>query len=117
MNASKITVSFMHHHPDRPTRERAWLKQAFSIMLRVARRNREFTMDDIWVELDKAYAKGTLPKVDVDHRILGPMLRHMVKEDLIDASGYYVKSRRPGGGSRPITIWTSYLYQGTRAAA
>lgn len=116
MNPSKVTVAFIHAH-SRPATERKWLKEAFSVILRVARRNREFTMDDIWQGLDQAYNKGTLPEIDIDHRILGPMLRHLVKEQLIDSSGYFVKSTRPGGGSRPITIWTSLIYQKSSIAA
>ena len=116
MNSAKVTLGFIHIH-SRPNTERRWLKEAFSIMLRVARRNKQFTMDDIWAELDKAYAKGTLPEIGMDHRILGPMLRHLVKEDLIESSGYSVKSIRTGGGSRPITIWTSHLYNRTAVAA
>ena len=116
MNPSKVTASFIQHH-SRPSTERRWLREAFSLMIRVARRNREFTMDDIWTELDKAYDRGSLPHIDIDHRILGPMLRHMVREGLIESSGYYVKSERPGGGSRPITIWTSLVYTKSAIAA
>ena len=116
MNPSKVALTFIQIH-SRPTTERKWLKEAFSLMMRVARRNREFSMDDIWSELDKAYAKGSLPNIGIDHRILGPMLRHMVREGLIESSGYYVKSERSGGGSRPITIWTSLTYQKSTIAA
>lgn len=116
MNPSKIALSFTRKH-SRPTTEREWLKESFSVILRVARSYREFTMDDIWVGLDKAYAKGTLPRITIDHRILGPMLQHMVKEELIQASGYYVKSTRPGGGSRPVTIWSSKIFRKTDVAA
>ena len=116
MNSAKVTLGFIQIH-SRPSTERRWLKEAFGIMLRVARRNQQFTMDDIWEELDKAYAKGTLPDIDMDHRILGPMLRHLVREDLIESSGYYVKSVRTGGGSRPITIWTSLIYSRALVAA
>lgn len=116
MNPSKVALNFIQIH-SRPSTERKWLKEAFSLMMRVSRRNREFTMDDIWSELDKAYERGSLPNIGIDHRILGPMLRHMVREGLIESSGYYVKSERPGGGSRPITIWTSLVYQKSAIAA
>lgn len=116
MNSSKITNGFIAHH-SRSSHERKWLKSAFTLILRVARKNSEFTMDDIWAELDKAYENGSLPDVGIDHRVLGPMLRHLVREDLIESSGYYVKSERPGGGSRPITVWTSLVYHRNRVAA
>lgn len=115
MNPAKITTSFIQHHR-RPVAEREWLKAAFSVMLRVARRNPEFCMDDVWVELDKAYASGTLPDIDMDHRVLGPMLLHMCRVGLIAASGYYVKSTRSGGGSRPIMLWRSFVYTKMLAA-
>lgn len=115
MNTTKIAQNFMHRH-NRPRAQREWIRQVFGIMMKVARRNRTFTMDDIWIELDKAYGKG-LKDPGIDHRILGPMLRHLVAEDLIASSDYYVKSTRPGGGSRPITVWESNIYARTRAAA
>lgn len=116
MNPAKITHAFIQHNP-RPQWQREWIKGVFGIMLRVARKNKQFTMDDIWAELDKSYTKGDLQDISIDHRILGPMLRHLVREGLIDASGYYVKSTRVGGGSRPITVWTSHLYSKVRVAA
>lgn len=115
MNATKITHNFIQRH-NRPRNQREWIKGVFGIMLKVARRNSTFSMDDIWMELDKAYAKG-MKNPDIDHRILGPMLRHMVAEDLIASSNYYVKSTRPGGGSRPITVWYSNIYKRSRVAA
>lgn len=116
MNPAKITTSFIQRHR-RPAAEREWLKAAFGVMLRVARRNPEFCMDDVWVELDKAYASGALPDIDMDHRVLGPMLLHMCRVGLISASGYYIKSVRPGGGSRPLMIWDSHLYTKVASAA
>lgn len=86
-------------------------------MIRVARRNREFCMDDVWAELDKAYASGRLPEIGMDHRVLGPMLLHMCREGLISSSGLYVKSTRSGGGSRPIMIWDSRMYMKATSAA
>lgn len=116
MSPAKLMNSFIRHH-NRPAHQRQWIKNTFAIMVRVARRNRQFSMDDIWIEIDKAYANGTLTEGVVDHRILGPMLRHMVNEDLISPSNYYVKSIRTGGGSRPIMIWDSNIYSQARIAA
>ena len=116
MSPAKITASFIQHHR-RPATERTWLRGAFSAMLRVARRKSDFCMDDVWAELDKAYASGSLPDIDIDHRVLGPMLLHMCREGLISASGYYIKSVRPGGGSRPLMIWDSHLYAKAASAA
>lgn len=116
MNTTKVTNGFISAHA-RPATERKWLRTTFTLILRVAKRSPEFSMDDIWQELDKAYDRGSLPDIDMDHRVLGPMLLHLVREGLISSSGYYVKSARPGGGSRPITIWTSNVYTRGRVAA
>jgi hypothetical protein len=112
-----MASTFITNHA-RSESEREWISAVFRIMVRVARRNRQFSMDTIWEQLDKAYHKGTLTNSGrIDHRILGPMLRHMVREGLISSSGYYVKSARPGGGSRPITVWTSHTYERTAVAS
>lgn len=86
-----------------------WLQTVFGCILKVARTQREFTVDAIWEQIEKVQAKGNLPKSTLDHRILGPMIRHMVAEGLLGSTGYYTKSTRRGGGSRPVTIWESYL--------
>jgi len=116
LSPAKITASFIQHHR-RPATERTWLRGAFTAIIRVARRNREFCMDDVWTELDKAYASGALRDIGMDHRVLGPMLLHMCREGLISSSGLYVKSTRHGGGSRPIMIWDSHLYASVSSAA
>lgn len=116
MNPARITATFIQH-ASRPSNERTWLKTTFSLMLKVARRNKQFTMDDIWAEIDKAYATGALPGIDIDHRILGPMLQHLVRENVIASSGYFTRSIRSGGGSRPVTVWTSFIYKKSLAAA
>jgi len=95
--------------------ETAWLRAVFGAMLKVARRTREFTIDDIWTEIDALTAKGTLPKAHVDHRVLGPMMKHMAADGLIEASRYYARSARPG--SRPVSVWTSHIRTMSKVAA
>jgi len=109
-----VTRSFIrnttrYHGPLIPKAEEKWIRTVYGAILKVARSQDNFIMDDIWKEIDALYAKDKLEWGVVDHRILGPMLRHMVAEGLISSTGYYVKSSRPGGGSRPITIWESYI--------
>lgn len=97
--------------------EKVWIRKVYSAILRTARTNSQFTVDDIWAEIHKMEAKGSIPKHSgIDHRILGPMLRHMVVENLIDSTGYYTKSTRSGGGSRPVTIWKSHTFASAVAA-
>jgi hypothetical protein len=117
MNATRMTSTFITAH-SRSESEREWLSGVFKIMVRVARRNRQFSMDSIWEHLDRAYLRGSIVNDGkVDHRILGPMLRHMARDGLISSSGYYVKSSRQGGGSRPITVWTSHVYERVAVSA
>lgn len=114
-NASQLTRSFMMQQNRWRNDERDWIRSVFGAILRVCRNTREFTVDDIWYEVDKMAERGKLPKSRIDHRVLGPMLRHMVAEGMVGSTGYYTKSTRPGGGSRPVTIWESYAT--ARAAA
>lgn len=116
-NATQLTRSFTIAHQNLGVNEIVWIRSVFSAILKTARRNKEFTVDDIWSEIDKLTASKKLPKVRVDHRILGPMIRHMVSQGLLGSTGYYTKSTRSGGGSRPVTIWQSYLYNRAKAAA
>ena len=95
--------------------ETAWLRAVFGAMLKVARRTREFTIDDIWTEIDALTAKGNLPKARIDHRVLGPMMKHMAVDGLIEASRFYARSTRPG--SRPVSVWTSHIRTMSKVAA
>lgn len=95
--------------------EQAWIKTVFGCILKVARAQSEFTVDAIWEQIEKVQSKGKMPRSHIDHRILGPMIRHMVAEGLVGSTGYYTKSMRPAGGSRPITVWESFIY--AKAAA
>jgi hypothetical protein len=112
MTPSKLTQSFIianRHKASYDAVQQEWLRVVFTAINRAVRRNSTFTVDHIWEEIDKAMAKGTLPRAQMDHRILGPMLRHMAKMGLIETTGYYTKATRTGGGSRPVAIWRAAL--------
>lgn len=119
MTPHKLTRSFIS--AGRENRfikpEQEWMKAVFGCILKVARRERQFTVDAIWQEIDNLTAKGKMPRANIDHRVLGPMIRHMVSEGILGSTQYYTKSMRPGGGSRPVTIWESYIYNKTTKAA
>jgi hypothetical protein len=104
-----LTKSFIHANKHKygsyDAVQQEWLRVVFTAINRTTRRHSTFTMDHIWAEIDKAVEKGTLPKAQIDHRILGPMLRHMAKNGLVDTTGYFTKATRTGGGSRPVAIW------------
>lgn len=110
MTPGKLTRQFVTVRDQHYTAaDQAWIKAVFGCILKVAKSNSTFTVDLIWEQIELVKAKGNLPKAKVDHRILGPMIRHMMSEGLVGSTGYYAKSTRPGGGSRPVTIWESYL--------
>ena len=125
MNAAKLNKTFYLNHPyyqaslsEGITGTIDWTKSVFACMVRVAKRNRQFTVDDVWAEIERAKNKGQVDTEHfVDHRIIGPMLRHMVREGLIGSTGYYTKSTRKGGGSRPVTVWESYISTARKVAA
>jgi hypothetical protein len=95
--------------------ERAWLRGIFSCVLKVARRNSTFIIDDVWEQIEAAQRSGRLEKTRLDNRIFGVIFRYLASEGVIDSSGYFVKSTRPG--SRPVTVWTSGIYRRTQVAA
>lgn len=97
------------------TGEQQWLRSVFSCVLKVAKSNSSFVIDDIWDEMEALAERGRLGKTRLDRRILGVMLRFLSSMAVIESSGYFVKSTRPG--SRPVTVWTSLVYQPRRVAA
>lgn len=119
MTPTKLTRSFINagRVNKHPKSEQDWMRMVFGAILKVARTHREFTVDQIWSEIDNLTSKGKMPRANVDHRVLGPMIRHMCVEGILGSTGYYTKSMRPGGGSRPVTIWQSYIAKTTKAAA
>lgn len=120
MTPQKITRTFITSRGagTHTQAEQEWIKAVYGCILKVARANRQFTVDAIWAEMDSLTAKGKMPRSKgIDHRILGPMIRHMVSEGLLGSSGYYTKSERSGGGSRPVTIWDSFMYKSMKVAA
>lgn len=119
MTPSKMTRQFMAIRANNMYTEadREWMRIVFGCILKVARTHDTFTVDLIWEQIEKVQAAGKMPKSRIDHRILGPMIRHMVAEGLLGSTGYYTKSTRPGGGSRPVTIWESYMRATKKVAA
>jgi hypothetical protein len=110
-----LTKSFIATHVWHKE-EQEWIKAVFGAIMTVAKKQREFTVDAIWEQISILKDKKKLPKSNIDHRVLGPMIRHMVSDGLLRSSGYYTKSTRAGGGSRPVTIWTSFIYSKAKAA-
>jgi hypothetical protein len=95
--------------------EREWLKAVFGSLLKVARSNSSFIIDDVWTEIERLESNGKMPKTRLDPRIIGVMLQFATTEGVIEPSGYYTKSDRPG--SRPVTVWNSGVYTPRKVAA
>lgn len=119
MTPAKLARSFVNRNnrSSWSDSEKEWLQTVFGAILKVCRANREFTVDAIWEQISILASKGQLKINATDHRVLGPMLRHMVGEGILGSTGYYTKSTRRGGGSRPVTIWESYIYTKSKAKA
>ena len=120
MTPSKTYKTYMavkRHGFNYTESEQNWIKSMFSVIHTVAKKKSEFTVDDIWAEYDRQRSKGKIAHYYwMDNRILGPMIRHMVSEGLLGSTGYYTKSTRHGGGSRPVTIWQSFIATSKTAA-
>lgn len=97
------------------TPEKPWLRVVFSSFLKVARNNPAFIVDDVWEEMERLSRRGKLEFSRIDTRILGVILRFLASIGVVEASGYYARSTRPG--SRPVMVWTSLIYQTTARAA
>jgi len=105
---AQLSNAFIRGHSKTwSVKEERWLRQVFSAIIKVSKKNREFIIDDVWEEISKREAKGAIDSLGVDTRVLGPMLRFMVSEGHLDPTGYYIRSSRQG--SRPVMIWRSHL--------
>jgi len=120
MTAAELTKSFIESNPKHHTysrEERLWIRGVFKAFTKCLEAHRTFTMDEVWAELDHMTKKGTLREVGIDHRILGPMLKHLDALGFVESTGYFKKATRSGGGSRPVTIWRSRLKRTMALAA
>jgi hypothetical protein len=70
-----------------------------------ARRNKEFTTDEVWKMLDA----GGAPPVP-EPRAMGAVMKAMVKEGAVEASDRYRPSTRADCHHRPVRIWKSLIY-------
>jgi hypothetical protein len=113
---AKLAQEFIRSRKNIDVRsEKPWIQSVFACILKVSRKNSTFLIDDVWQEIDAMSSRGSLPKTRLDPRILGVMLRFATAEGVIEPSGYYAKSDRPG--SRPVTVWSSCIFGMSKAAA
>ncbi len=81
--------------------KKAWRSMAYSVIERVARENKEFTPDAIWL--------AGLPKPD-DARMLGGVMRRAKKDGLIAKTGRVQPTSQPESHGTDVTVWRSLIY-------
>tara|TARA_R110000824_G_scaffold53298_1_gene147664 strand:- start:7379 stop:7825 length:447 start_codon:yes stop_codon:yes gene_type:complete len=80
----------------------AWKEGAFELVLRVARANRFFTVDDVW--------DIGLPETR-ENRALGAVMKQVQKRGYISPTDRVENSRRHSHNhGRRITVWESLIY-------
>jgi len=77
-----------------------WKEKAHAALWRVANRGEEFTVDDIWIELDKDWTTFR-PR---EPRAMGGVLRNAARSGLIIQVGY-AKTAQVSGHRHPISKW------------
>lgn len=81
----------------------AWMARAQSALLRVLRKQPEFTTDDVWLELgldDKPH----------EPRAMGAVIRAAAKAGWCTAAERTTKTARVAAHRRPLQVWISNLY-------
>lgn len=78
----------------------SWRQAARFAAIRVAARGREFTVDDVWKDLDYRGVEFR-PR---EPRAMGGILRSLASSGVIHAVGY-AKTSQVSGHSRPISLW------------
>lgn len=77
-----------------------WKHMAVRAFIKVSYGMKEFTTDDVWKVLDDW-------GVDTPHepRAMGPIVRSLMREGLIEPVGRRVKSTIPRGHCRPVEVY------------
>ena len=87
----------------------AWREAAWKALRRVSKRKAEFTTDDVWRVLD---AWGTdAPR---EPRAMGPVMMLATRVNICVATGQYLKSERVACHRRPLAVYRSYAFEGSR---
>lgn len=81
--------------------DKTWKDEAYRLIIDVARKNREFTTDDVW--------SAGLPNTH-ENRALGAVMMRVAKEGLIERAGHWKKATRVAAHDRPMAVWTSRIF-------
>ena len=88
-----------------------WKDYAMGTILALARKNREFTADEVWAGLAHLGIDG--PQ---EPRAMGPMMRNAAKLGMITKTGYSRVSQQGTNHARPVAIWKSLIEVQTKDA-
>lgn len=77
--------------------------EAILAIERTARKLREFTSDDVWVELGEH--TGTH-----DKRALGPFMLVAARRGIVTRSPKFITSGQTQNNGRPVRVWESKVY-------
>lgn len=82
--------------------DREWKDVAYLTAIRVARSKRFFTSEEVW---------DALPSGVHTHepRAMGPIMRRLRKENVVEPTDQFVISTSPLGHGRPSRVWRSLL--------
>ena len=90
------------------TRESNWKEDIYQALIRVAKREPEWTNDDVFEEFDKA---GTT--VNPDRRSYGNVVQKALKEGIMEWTGSTIVSRRKNCHKMLIRVYKSNIYKYT----
>lgn len=81
-----------------------WKRMAYQAAVNVACRRDTLISDDVWDEL-AVIAPGVVTR---ENRAMGAVLRRAVKDRVVESTGTFVNSNRPGCHGTP-TVWRSLV--------
>ena len=81
-----------------------WKMAASLAIMDVAKKNKEFTADEVWEVLQRMGITG--PQ---EPRAMGPMMRNAAKLGMITKTGYSRVSQQGTNHARPVAIWKSLI--------
>lgn len=78
-----------------------WIASAVKAIRRVAKKNYQFTTDDVWKSLNEMHVS--------DNRAMGAAMRQATKECICYATSQTLPSLRKQSHRRPLTVWNSLI--------
>ncbi len=105
--AREITTAAINQAAQNATNQ--WMELAWQTLKTVAQEQSELTSDDIWAILDR------YPNIQThEPRAMGAIFRKGVKHGWIQKTGRYITTTRPIAHCKPIAVWQSIAFEGTK---